>query len=433
LGFSFIDIDFFLNEVKLKKNWEESDCSCPFLPNFSKFQFMMEELLTLCAQTCEAISHKNFSGPLHEHVFKDPWLQRQIEAIDGRLDTWMEVHHPAPSSQLIDSSRPLKAVAWNIERGKNFEGVLEVLQGHPEISEADLYFLTEVDWGMARSQNRNVTEELAKTLGLHAYFAPSYYNLTQGHSSEKKVKNPNLLGLHGKAILSRFPLENLRVVPMPNATDKLHSKESRIGQKRALLGDLKVGEKKLSLACVHLDAFSSPESRTHQLLQVVKACETVPYALLAGDWNTNTLNTTSSVKVFLSILRQLLITRPRKTIQEHHPYPDRLYDRRLFDMLKKHDFVIDDFNEAGAGTFDLVTNDVDMKQMVEEQYPRWLLQQVRRLIEKSGGRLSLKIDWFAGKNLIAKDRKVVCLKRGADYQNTRRPSDHHPIWVSFSV
>jgi hypothetical protein len=138
----------------------------------------MDELLTLCAETCEAISQRPFLGPLYEQLRKDTRLHEQIEAIDRRLSTWVEVHRPATLSNSIHSGSNVKAVAWNIERGKNLEAILEVLQSHPELSHADLFFLTEVDWGMARSQNLNVTEELAKALGLHAYFAPSYYNLT---------------------------------------------------------------------------------------------------------------------------------------------------------------------------------------------------------------------------------------------------------------
>jgi hypothetical protein len=64
---------------------------------------------------------------------------------------------------------------------------------------------------------------------------------------------------------------------------------------------------------------------------------------------------------------------------------------------------------------------------------QWMLKRIRRLIDKSGGKLSLKIDWFAGKNLRGKEKKVVRLKRGSDYQNARRPSDHHPIWLTFDV
>ena len=62
----------------------------------------------------------------------------------------------------------LRAVAWNVERGKRFSGVMTTLTGHPELRGADLVLLNEVDIGMGRSGNLNIPRELARALG-HDY------------------------------------------------------------------------------------------------------------------------------------------------------------------------------------------------------------------------------------------------------------------------
>ena len=55
------------------------------------------------------------------------------------------------------------------------------------------------------------------------------------------------------------------------------------------------------------------------------------------------------------------------------------------------------FNEEGAGTFDLLVNDHELGAMAQDQFPLWVLKMINRIVEKSGGRFSLKLDWFAAR------------------------------------
>jgi endonuclease/exonuclease/phosphatase family metal-dependent hydrolase len=389
----------------------------------------MHELLTACSDATQFLSSKSFVGSIPQLLKEESALREQAERIQRHLHNCAEVY--APTSPQISPSQSLKAVAWNIERGKNFDSITEVLKNHPQLSTADLFFLTEVDWGMARSDNRNVAAELGKHLGLYAYFAPSYYNFTKGHGFERHQEGQNSLGLHGKAILSRYPLKNLRVVSMPNATDKLKSVESRLGEKRALIGELQIGRNSLVLGCAHLDAFSSAQARAKQLQQVAEHCQNSSPVLIAGDWNTNTMNSTSGRTLLFSVLKQL-IKGPRNVITQHHPFPERHFDKHLFDMLKSYGFNFENCNEMGMGTFDLVSNDQELGQMVKDQFPMWILKWVNQLLENSGGRVSLKLDWFAGKNLKGIEKEVIKLKSGKDFSHGR-PSDHHPIFLSFEI
>src|SRR5436190_13935789 len=207
----------------------------------------MEALLSACKKINEILPKGSPAQPIHRLLRTDLRLQDLAREVSRQLHSFTQVYLPA-QSPAVRSLSQLKAIAWNIERGKNLESLLKVFRSHPEFKQADLFLLTEVDWGMARSGNRNVSGELGDAMGFYSYFAPSYYNFTNGHGFERNSLGENSLGLHGKAILSRFPLQDIRVIPLPNAIDKLRSKEARLGEKRALIGSIALGDKKLSLA-----------------------------------------------------------------------------------------------------------------------------------------------------------------------------------------
>ena len=393
-----------------------------------------QELVEGCRRASRHLACQPLEGPLRKRLQKDAELRRLLAEIHGRLHVCGEIHRPREDPKKL--SRSIKAVAWNIERGKHFDSLVRVLTLHEDLKDADLYLLTEVDWGMSRSGNRNIAADLGKALGRYAYFAPSYFNFTSGHGSERHITEPNTLGLHGKAILSRAPLENLRVAAMTNAIDKLKSKEVRLGQKRSLIGDLSLSGGRLTVACVHLDAFSSPRMRAFQFEEAVSPLlngASPQSALIAGDWNTNTMNSTSGRTLLTSVLRQLLSPGPSRMISGHHTFPQKKFDRPLFEALRKLKLDYERFNEEGVGTFDLVTNDMELGRMAKDQFPEWLLRWINRLVAKSGGRLSLKLDWFAGRGLRPLFKKVVRLKDGVDYAPNDRPSDHHPILLTFEI
>lgn len=286
---------------------------------------------------------------------------------------------------------------------------------------------------MARSQNLHITQALGEALNLYAYFSPSYFNLTKGHGVERNLTGANTLGLHGKAILSKYPLKNLQAVSLPNAINKLKSKEARIGAKRALIADLDWQGKTLTLGCAHLDAFSYSIARADQIKTMIHPIADRPDLLIAGDWNTNTLNSTSGLTLFSNVLTQFLFTGPRKMITHHYLHPQAHYDKPLFKILETFHLDYESCNAPGSGTFDLVSNDYTLGEMVSDQFPKWVLKGFNRLIEKYGGFIRVKLDWFAGKNLKYFDRRVVVLKANEDYPKEERPSDHHPITLEFSL
>ena len=128
-----------------------------------------------------------------------------------------------------------RAVAWNIERGTQLQGQLQALRSDPFLRDADLLLLVETDAGMARSGNVDVARSMARELGMCYAFVPCYLSLVKGSGVERNTPGENDLGLHGNAILSRYPLRDVRGIVLENGIDKIASREKRLGRQTTIL------------------------------------------------------------------------------------------------------------------------------------------------------------------------------------------------------
>lgn len=329
-----------------------------------------------------------------------------------------------------------RAVAWNLERGMEYEGILHTLRHHPDLCTADLFFFPETDSGMVRSGNRNSARDLACELGMNYFFAPSYLNLCIGNSTEQHIQGKNLLGLHGNSILSRFSLENLRIVPLKNCKDKMKGEEKRIGCQKALVCEVDFPFQKITAICAHLDAHSSQRQRASQMETILSAVDSTPYpVLLGGDLNTNCYNTRHALFAFFGFWNKVF-RGVDDVIENHYPYPDRTYDRFLFEILKRHGMKTDDFNEPGEGTLHYHVDDIKGNYLVREVVPEWCRKMMEKTLRRHGGQVSLKLDWFAARGLrpagpetgAAPPHVLPNLKFG------RKPlSDHDPIVVDLDI
>src|SRR5262245_49354789 len=117
------------------------------------------------------------------------------------------------------ANNSIQTVAWNIERGIRLRGIIQSLQEHPLLANADILLLSELDCGMARTENRFVAREIASALGMNYAFAPCYLALTKGAGLEKQTGGDNRESLHGNAILSRFSMQRVHSLGLPNGKD----------------------------------------------------------------------------------------------------------------------------------------------------------------------------------------------------------------------
>ena len=284
-----------------------------------------------------------------------------------------------PSSEALGPY--LRATMWNIERGIEFDGIRISLSEQDkfgayieqkkdpkskpltreELSEVknqleilrptDLFILNELDYGVTRTDYRNVARELAQALKMNYAYAVEFIEIDplnlglEKVTVEDKAAQEDLqksfepdkrryLGLHGSAVLSRYPIRKATIRSLPVCYDwflgekkeisKLESskrtganlafmerisREVRRGGRTTLIVELAVPESPTGAVTVvapHLETKCKPECRRKQMAEILGwiRAETNP-VILAGDLNTSGSDTspTSVSKVVTNRLK----------------------------------------------------------------------------------------------------------------------------------
>ncbi len=298
-----------------------------------------------------------------------------------------------------------RVLAWNLERGIQLDGQIEAFRTHPYLSTGDVLLLTETDVGMARSGNRAVAQTLAQELQMHYAFAPCYLNLAKGAGMEYEVGGKNELGLHGNAVLSRYPITGIRPIPLKNGKDKMGGREKRLGAQTALAAEIQFPNCRLTVAAAHLDANSTQRHRHDQMKDVIDGLPGDGPAIIGGDWNTTTYN---SSRAFFSItgfwLRVFMGV--DQVIRNHYLHPYHRFERELFELLEARGFDYKGSNVLGERTTSYDVDDVKTRKNLGEWVPGWCFAFIRWALRNHGGRCPLKIDWFATRGLRC-ERPVV--------------------------
>ena len=372
-----------------------------------------------------ALARFKSSAELHQSELYAP-LKPEVERVLGSIAS----EHLAPEPP---AAKPfVRATAWNIERGSRLDGIVRVLAEHPVIRTSDVFLLTELDHGMARSDNRIVARELARRLQLNYVFVPCYLSLVKGSGLEYHVEGENALGLHGNAVFSRYPLRDPVSIALRNGKDLMAGKEKRLGEQRVAVATVDHPSGPVRVAAVHLDAHSSRRHRAEQMRQVLDAIDARPDRLpviLGGDWNTSTYNSDRAARAILGFWRRVLMGVDH-VVRNHYPHPDRKFERALFAALEERGYRYRDVNELGVGTLHYDVSNLSLNTNLGDWIPDWCFPFISWAMAKVGGRCSLKLDWFAVRDLApwpqSKPRVL------ADVHDRAAPlSDHDPIVVDL--
>ena len=328
------------------------------------------------------------------------------------------------------SADAVSAVLWNIERGKRFDALTEVLGSDPTLGGADLYLLCEADWGMGRSGNRLVPQALARALGMGYVFAPSHLVLSPGDLAEQEHGEANTQALHGVALLTRYPVRRVCGVPLPEYTDKFAVTERRLGWKRALVCELELPDGLVTVAVVHLDPFAPPRHRARQMRIVLRAVERMgnDRVLLGGDLNTNTYDLGSAPGLAVNVIRKLALLGFDRTV-EAYMIPDQTFERGTFAALRRAGLRTEGFTNPNKGTIYYDLRDPELVAKSLEYLPRPLFDWLQRRLEPWGGCVPMRLDWFAGRGLQPRRADVVERPTAAG----KHVADHNPVWVELAM
>ena len=328
--------------------------------------------------------------------------------------------------------KEISVAAWNIERGIQFDGILDALKNHEQLKHKDLLILTELDYGMARSGNRFVAQEIARELGLNYAFAPVYIPLQKGSGVESDMAGENTVSIHGLAMFSRFPMKNVHAIPLPNGKDKMWGKEKRIGYLRAIVAEIEHPTGDFRAVTIHLDAHCSRAHRALQIKIILDHLDTLPPlpTLIGGDWNTTGFNSQSSTRAILGYWRRVLMG-PKNVALNHLPHPERYFEKRLFTGLEKRGYNFRDLNNIGVGTLHYDIGSIEKNTNLRDWVPEWCFPFIFWAAGRVGGMVSTRLDWFAAKGLkLASGTQPLTVGNLVTTDN-KPLSDHDAITVDL--
>jgi endonuclease/exonuclease/phosphatase family metal-dependent hydrolase len=173
----------------------------------------------------------------------------------------------------------IKIVSYNIRYryGKDLARLIELLKTDPEIGNAAIIGLQEVDRNKKRTDNVNTARLMAEELGMYyAWAAPP-----PPPSKDKKQQEEET----GVMILSPHPLTDVKGFVLPN--------EGPGGRRRAAVGaTVTIGATRLRVYSLHAEIRTSNERRLQQIGAVLEDLNRhhsqVERAVVLGDFNTLT-------------------------------------------------------------------------------------------------------------------------------------------------
>lgn len=286
----------------------------------------------------------------------------------------------------------LRVASYNIERGLRLESIVDQWKQHCA-GLNDVILLSEADRGMARSGNRHVARDFAAALDYSWAYAVEFLELTKGNRRERRVAGENEVGHIGNAILSRYPLANFQVIRLPCFFDYSKRFMARIGSRMAVVADLLVDGRALTVASVHMESDSSPEERSDQmeaLLRAIRNRDGGQPIIIGGDMNTTGLDVNRLIR---SVLR-------RPWIVAKNPAIDVLEQiEPMFSMLRREGY---DYRHCNLD---------------------------RHTLQVRGFKAHL--DWFFVKNVEPKHIRNPAIYDA--FQNRYRFSDHLPIAIELAL
>jgi len=185
---------------------------------------------------------------------------------------------------------------------------------------------------------------------------------------------------------------------------------------------------------IHLDAHSTQRHRAEQMKMILDHVDTLQPrlpVLLGGDWNTATYNSSNSFYTIMGYWKRVFMG-VRNVIQNHFPYPDRYFEKELFQMLEKRDYDYKNLNVPGGCTLHYSVEDLAANGRMADWIPFWCFWFINWALARNEGRCSLKLDWFAGNN-IDPHSEESCLVAYDVHDRANPISDHDPIILDFNL
>lgn len=182
----------------------------------------------------------------------------------------------------------LDVLAFNIERGFKVDEILAAVDAG-DLPDADVWLLSEVDHGCARTDRRDIARDMAQALQLDFVYGVEFIELDWADDGTLADQCE-----HGNAILSRLPLGDVSHAFFDAqhawyaGPDVENPDEPRLGGRSFLRADLDVGDgQTVQVHAMHLESTVSFLPDQHlQAEQLLAATATDRPVIAGGDLNT---------------------------------------------------------------------------------------------------------------------------------------------------
>jgi len=175
----------------------------------------------------------------------------------------------------------LKVVSWNMEYTRNLDAQIETLTTHPDLVDADVWLLSEVDRCSTRNDVRRAARLLAQAVQGAYVYGIEFVELSIGRE---------VGGDTGQAIVSRRPLSGAGLLCHSAHYDWFGSDdEPRLGSRVVLGADVPVGDTSTRVWAVHFESndflgeFRAVQAK--ELLDAAQATACDRPQVIAGDFN----------------------------------------------------------------------------------------------------------------------------------------------------
>ncbi|AOF94326.1 endonuclease/exonuclease/phosphatase family protein [Sinorhizobium sp. RAC02] len=219
-------------------------------------------------------------------------MERTAAAYDAAMAERPEIisiERGGTSSAAAPLAFPFTVAAWNLERCL-FPPESAI---HLAATGATVVLLSEMDNGMARTQQRHPTAELAGALGMSYAYGVEFIELDLGSETERAFCRDdfNEKGFHGNALMAAVPIEDPFMIRLWGERIWLINggDQPRLGERFAIGAVVRTESGPFLAVSTHLESATSAayrERQVRELIDVLDAHFSGLPVLIGGDLNT---------------------------------------------------------------------------------------------------------------------------------------------------
>ncbi len=286
-----------------------------------------------CVQTPSALDRAAWAGRGGDTEFHDELL--------GSLACLHETEGRPPANGR-DPRGWVRVVTWNVQRGRRPTELAALLEG----CDPGIALLSELDSGMARTDNDDIPDVLAGALGAGYAFGVEFVELGLGDLLEQReaAGQENSRGLHGNAVVSPAEVVDPAVVRLPGDGWFADPSQPRVGGRMAVLATVTIDGMAVQVASTHLENRTDAGHRAEQMEVLLRAVEERAEggpAIVGGDFNT----LGAGFEELFDRTRQRVL---RATEPTRFTWP--VAHEPLFEVAAAHGFAWNDANVAAPTT-----------------------------------------------------------------------------------